>query len=371
MSESTELRSILADQVNRLLGDRVTKAALESAEAGSWPAELWQAIEENGLTRVLVPEEQGGVGGSWAEAEVVLRAAGRYQAPVPLAEGVLAGWLLSGAGLEMPEGPISVAPVRREETLSLRRDGDGFRLDGSATRIPWGRGVDHLAVLAMLDGAPWVALIAKSNWRAEPDANIAAEPRDSLRFDGAAVIAAAPAAEGVGADGLYRMGALARSAQIAGALACLLEQSVQYANDRVQFGRAIGKFQAVQQELARLAGEVAASGAATEAACRAACRTSDGGDAAPRSEPGASFEIAVAKTRCSEAASTGAAIAHQAHGAIGFTYEHSLHFATRRLWSWRAEFGSESHWAEEIGRAVAGRGAEALWPFITERRSAG
>jgi acyl-CoA dehydrogenase len=55
------------------------------------------------------------------------------------------------------------------------------------------------------------------------------------------------------------------------------------------------------------------------------------------------------------------------HGAIGFTYEHSLHFATRRLWSWRAEFGSESGWAVELGRRVAARGADALWSDITAR----
>ena len=66
-------------------------------------------------------------------------------------------------------------------------------------------------------------------------------------------------------------------------------------------------------------------------------------------------------------AGLGAGIAHQCHGAIGFTYEHSLHFVTRRLWSWRAEFGGESHWSLELGREVAARGAEALWPHLTSR----
>ena len=79
------------------------------------------------------------------------------------------------------------------------------------------------------------------------------------------------------------------------------------------------------------------------------------------------FEIAAAKIRVGEAAGLGAGIAHQSHGAIGFTYEHSLHFVTRRLWSWRAEFGGESHWSLEQGREVAARGAEALWPHLTSR----
>ncbi len=81
----------------------------------------------------------------------------------------------------------------------------------------------------------------------------------------------------------------------------------------------------------------------------------------------AGFEIAVAKIRTGEASGLGAGIAHQCHGAIGFTYEHTLHFVTRRLWSWRAEFGAEPYWAAMLGREVAGRGADALWPYLTAR----
>jgi len=357
MSERDELRSILADQVERLFADQVAKETLERAEAGGWDTALWQAVEENGLPRVLVPEDQGGVGGGWSEAAVVLRAAGRHQAPLPVAESVLAGWLLSGAGLEMPDGAVTVGPVRRDERLELSRDGDGWRLDGTLSRVPWGRNAGHIAVLAMADASPYAALVAAGGWQVSEDSNIAAEPRDGCRFDGAPVLAAAPAA--TDSAGFYQAGALARAAQIAGALEFVLAQSVQYANDRAQFGRPIGKFQAVQQELARLAGEVAASIAAVDMACRAAER-GDGG-----------FEIAAAKLRTSEAASAAAAIGHQAHGAIGFTYEHALHFATRRLWSWRAEFGSETAWAERLGRDLAGRGAEALWPYLTDRTATG
>ena len=57
--------------------------------------------------------------------------------------------------------------------------------------------------------------------------------------------------------------------------------------------------------------------------------------------------------RVGEAAGTGAAIAHQVHGAMGFTYEHTLHHATRRLWAWREEFGNETYWAMRLGRMVA------------------
>jgi len=78
------------------------------------------------------------------------------------------------------------------------------------------------------------------------------------------------------------------------------------------------------------------------------------------------LEVAVAKVRVGEAAGNGAAIAHQVHGAMGFTYEHSLHHSTRRLWAWREEFGNETLWAGRLGRLIAEHGAGELWPFITE-----
>ncbi len=357
MSGDSELRTILGDQVNRLLADRVGKNELESAETGASQQALWQAIEENGLPSVLVPEDQGGVGGGWDEAEVVIRAAGKYQAPVPLVENILAGWLLSHAGLEMPLGMTSLAPVRANEALSLVRSGGGYRITGEATRVPWGRSVGQLAVFCRCDGDPFVALVPKAAWRVMlEDRNIAAEPRDTLHFDGMVSAAGAlPAA--IDPDHLYAFGALARASQIAGALESVLENTVQYANDRTQFGKPIGKFQAVQQELARMAGEVAAAGAAVEAASRAA----------DRRQNDALFELAVAKIRASEAASIVAGITHQTHGAMGFTYEHTLHFATRRLWSWRAEFGSETYWAEALGRSLAAKGALALWPGLVDR----
>ena len=65
--------------------------------------------------------------------------------------------------------------------------------------------------------------------------------------------------------------------------------------------------------------------------------------------------------------SRGAAIAHQVHGAIGFTHEHSLHFATRRLWAWREEFGADAWWAERLGQAAIAAGAAGFWPALTQR----
>jgi alkylation response protein AidB-like acyl-CoA dehydrogenase len=274
---------------------------------------------------------------------------------VPLPETMIAGWLLAQGGLRVPTGPLALAPVHAGERLALTRAGAGWRLDGRATRVPWGAAAGHVVAVAEADAGPMIALVKAGAARVEAGKNLALEPRDTLEFASAPAVAAAPAPAWLGAAALQRYGAMVRAAQIAGGLEGILDQAVRYAGERRQFGRPIGAFQAIQQNLAVLAGHAAAAATAAEHAFRAA----DRGDA--------EFEVAAAKIRAGEAVSAGASIAHQVHGAIGFTYEHALHFTTRRLWSWRAEFGSESRWAIALGRAVAARGAEGLWPDLTAR----
>jgi acyl-CoA dehydrogenase len=348
-----ELGRLLSDTVTRLFNDLVTKELIESAEKGAWPDKLWHALEEGGLTLPLVPEAQGGAGGTWADAHTVVRAAGKHAAPVPLAETIVAGWLLGQAGLDVPMGPLTIAPVHRDERLRFARAGGGGTLHGTVTRVPWGAAAGHVVVVAEDGATPVIALVAKGAGRVTADRSLALEPRDTLVFDGAPVVAAAPAR--IAPDAVVLYGAMIRAAQMAGALESLLEQSARYATERKQFGKPIGNFQAIQHNLAVLAGHVAAAGIAAEHAFVAA----------DRGEP--RLAVAAAKVRAGEAAGLGAGIAHQVHGAIGFTYEHSLHFATRRLWSWRAEFGSESQWAHVLGRAVAARGADRLWADLTTR----
>jgi acyl-CoA dehydrogenase len=136
-----------------------------------------------------------------------------------------------------------------------------------------------------------------------------------------------------------------------------LDTAVTYAGERKQFGRPIGKFQAVQQNLAVLAGQVAAAGAAADAGVEALSES----DAAKQE-----FLAGVAKTRVGDAATITSEIAHQVHGAIGFTKEYSLQLSTRRLWSWRDEFGGDTEWAAKVGAYVCARGADALWPTLTD-----
>ncbi len=342
--------SIIVDTATRIFEDLCEPAVINAAEDGAWPEALWSALEESGLPLTWVADALGGAGAEMLDGFAVLRVAGRFAAPVPLAETLLAGWVLAQAGIPAPAGPLSALPVHADGTIELAADGS---LRGRARHVPFARNARHFAVVAR----GGVALVAAAAATIAPGTSLAGEPRDTVSFDAARPLATGTAA-GLDPAAVERLGAAIRAQQIAGALEHILDQSVQFALDRVQFGRPIAKFQAVQHNLAMLAGEVAAAGAAADAAAEAVAAHGIAGDQVEA-------EVAVAKIRAGEAAGTGAAIAHQVHGAMGFTKEHSLHHATRRLWAWREEFGNEAVWAARLGRMVAARGADALWPFIT------
>ena len=342
------MRDMFEDTVERLLGDIVTPALIQESEQGRWPSSLWQAIEDNGLPIAAVSESLGGVGGTWHDAFVLVRSAGRHAAPVPLAETILVNWLLAQLGVEPVSGPA---------TLGVSADGclDGDRFTGTMAHVPWGRAAPNVLTIVQ-HPKPAILVLATRDAEATAGLNMAREPRDTLTFEGASPVVMASIAEDVPADLLLMMGATVRSAQIAGALAAVLDTAIEYANQRVQFGRAIGKFQAIQHQIAILAEQTALASAGAEGAF-AACHTA-------RIWPDL-LPVAAAKSVASEAAGQGSAIAHSVLGAIGFTYEHALHLKTRRLLAWRSEFGSQADWSKRVGEASCQIGGESYWPYLT------
>jgi acyl-CoA dehydrogenase len=355
MSETALLEQVTAEILRDFAAGREPAAGGEGSADSGWAPALWEMLEAAGLPLVGVPEAHGGVGGGWPEIAAVVRAAGRFPAPVPLAEtAALAVWLLAMAGRPIPPGPLTVAPTRPSDRLEIAADGDRWRLRGSAARVPWASQASAIVVLAQHGTDTVVASVAPSACRVESGANLAGEPRNRVTFEDVRLADDAVARASLDADQLLVRGALVRAIQIVGALDRVLELTVGYAQARTQFGRPLGRFQAVQHELARLAGETVAAAAAVDGAIAAAAARRD-----------CSFEVAAAKVRTGEAASAGARIAHQLHGAIGFTQEHQLHRLTTRLWSWRDEFGAERDWAIRLGRFAAGAGPASYWDWFT------
>jgi len=330
----SEQRQLLSDSAARLF----------QANAG------WDEIDALGIADLLVPEDRGGSGADWDDACAVLQAAGHAQTPLPLAEAMLARKLLAETALEAPRSLLSIAanPVGK-----LARDARGWKFSGVVTSVPWGRDAAHVVTTVTSEGGPHVVVLAVADASVHKRTNLADEPRDDLRFDSTPALAA-PASSRE-AQRLLDYAALARTAQIAGALQSALERSIAYALERKQFGRAIGQFQAVQQQLALFGAETAAATCASRSAAIAA----SAGDA--------SFEIAAAKLRANQAIGVATATAHQVHGAIGFTREYALRQATQRLWSWRSEYGNDRYWSERLGRAVIERGADSFWGNLTDR----
>jgi hypothetical protein len=146
--------------------------------------------------------------------------------------------------------------------------------------------------------------------------------------------------------------ALAVACEMSGAMSAALELTVQYARERQQFGKALSTFQAIQQQLAVFTEEVAATNMAAASACRA------------RDRGPALFEIAAAKLRANIAVGTVTSVAHQVHGAMGFTKEYKLQRLTRALWQWRSDYGNDRHWSDELGRIIARQGADGFWPAL-------
>jgi acyl-CoA dehydrogenase len=306
----SENRTLLTDMAEGLFAEL----------AGADFAAAWPRLSEAGFATLLVPEEKGGFGGDWGDLFAVLKLAGQHDLPSVLGETIVAPKVLGDAGVDALEGAIGL-------------------LDGE--RVAFGR---HCGgVLA--PGKLLAGEICVWEEAASPDG----KPRD--RLDGTRGFEVAVSS---GAD-LRAKGAFVRVAMAAGALEAGFQLAIDHVNARVQFGKPLAKFQAVQQALAEASSEIAAVGAAGQAAAAAF----DAGDAR--------FEIAAAKLRTNRAIEIAVPILHRVHGAIGFTMEYPLNRHTRALMGWRSEFGNDAFWARSLGERTARLGGAGLWREITTR----
>jgi len=340
-----EQQRLISETLNRLLTDLCTPEVVDQSESGTFAENLWQALTETGLTAAGLEVDAGGSGGDLEDSLLAIREAARFAAPVPLAEHFIAGLLLSEQGQSIDSGPVTIASG--EFVIS-----EDLLLSGTATDVAFARWSTQVVLVAQGADGLKLCRVPASDFDIVQKNSVAGEPRDALSVSSKV---AAESAFSVGPQTPERiklMGAALRALMMSGALESVLEMTVQYSTERSQFGRPISKFQAIQQQLAILAGEVAAS----QMACHSVVDSfSTLGE----------LDIAIGKARIGEAVSICTDIAHQVHGAMGYTLEHSLNHRTRRLWSWREEYGNEREWQKLVGRHFSDQGADKIWSAMT------
>ena len=310
---------LFSDAVKALLTDHCTPAVVRAIEAGQPRAALWQALEDSGFADALVPESAGGAGLNLADVYPVLALCGSFAVPVPLGETLLARGLMAQVGVPVPVGSVvlatgQVAPDGRLHCAQVR----------CGTQADWvlvsNQGACRL--LSAADAQVQVAgfcLDAQLSW-----------PQSA--WDAAQAVP--------GTHDLVTLQAALYAAQLAGALMAVFSRTLQYANDRQQFGKPIGKFQAIQHQLSVMSEHAFAARMAAQLGLRTEGHVPD------------RLRVAMAKARTSEAALEVAGLSHSIHGAIGFTREFDLQLYTRRLHAWRQAAGSESYWHDVLGQAL-------------------
>ena len=337
---------LLVETVDKLLEEHATPERIGAAEGG-YDTALWSLLEESGLTLVGVPESRGGSGGTLHDFAAIAKAAGRHAAPVSLADSLTAANTVAGLSpLDVPTGPLAYAAVAP---------------DATRVRVPWAGAADHV-VLLTYSGGTAASSVAALNVVAKSDLVITAAGQNYpgepwLEIDTTNVGPGTPVEGPLTCTDALSAGALSRALLMAGACQRVAELSVQYVMEREQFGKPIGKFQILQHYLAEMAGEAAAAEAAADNAIDVIASGAGRGETTDA--------VAAAKAYAGRSVGIINRLAHQIHGAIGYTDEHRLQYWTRRLWAWRDEYGTETEWAAHFGRSLAAAGGDALWPRIT------
>ena len=353
-----ESENIVAETAEKIFADLADAQTINSDKKGGWKAPLWQALTEAGLPLSWVPEDCGGSGASLAEGFSVLSAAGRFAIAVPLAETMLAGWLLAQAKIASPEGAMTVAPASPKDRIALNADGT---LSGRARGVPFAKDARHIAVLAQGAGGVSIALVDAPRCRIEAGLNLASDGSDTVTFNNVAPVAIKPAPKGFDQDSLMLMGGGGAKPADRG------RAGIDARDQRALLQRA----RRVRKEDLEIPGGAAQSGKT---------RRRDRGRAWPRRpRPRIPSPMHLHSTmRCSWKRPRRRSVARRppkrarrspirSMARSASRIEHILHRYTLRALAWRDDFGHESYWAVELGKLVAARGADELWPLVASR----
>lgn len=329
------MQDLFAEAMHQLLAAHSSPAIIRAIEHSGDVAVLWQHLEDSGFMDALVEDERGGAGLSLTDVFSIVLACGRHALPAPLAQTLFVRALGGKSSAPLPKGPITIAP-------SCTRHVDGSL---HCIQVPFGLVAEW--TLIALEESAWLlpvsaaqstaaggngCLDADLRWRSLPDQAIALDHFTEWSL----------------------IGATATAALMAGALEKIFEMTVAYADDRIQFGKPIGKLQAIQQQLSVMAEHVFAARMAAQI-----------GFLSETAQPDL-LRGAVAKERTSAVAAAAAATAHAVHGAMGFTEEYDLQLYTRRLHEWRMAYGSETFWSARLGHAALSSSQARSLDFVRE-----
>ncbi len=374
MTES--FRPMLLETARRIFRRHAGIKVVAGASQAIWPEELWTHLEENGFTQVSAE------GLSFADGLALMRVAGYFSAPVPLGEAMVASAVLAAAKMNLPEGPIGLGTAQclaaghsqsagdsqsaghsQPHEYEIRQTPEGVLVTGVFSRVPWARNCQSLVLVFPVQGGWAAGVVQREGLHLEHGENLAGEPRDEVRLVDVILQDFAMLPKGWTGCHVLSQTALMQVMAASGALERLLEMTIAYANQRKQFGRPIARFQAVQHEIAELAAEAYAM----QAAANGIVSAFDGFEPDLGAWTSDQLQLgnqlaALGKMRLAQAAHIAGQNAHQVHGAMGFTMEYPLHFITRRLWSWRQEYGNETTWA---GSVAADLQTQEVWNYLT------
>ncbi len=362
--EQEELRKVVRDFLNAK-SDEPTVRELMDTESGYDEAVWTQMAEQMGLQGLVIPEEYGGSGYSFVELIVVLEEMGRRLLCAPyFSTVVLAGQTLIHSGDDEAKSAYlpgiasgeTVATVAFTEpngrwdesavTATATPDGDGWKIDGEKLYVLDGHTADLIITAARTDaGVSLFAVAGDAPGLTRTALSTMDQTRKQARLEYSSVPATLIGADGSGWDTLSTvldLAAVALAAEQVGGSQEVLEAAVQYAKDRVQFGRPIGSFQAIKHKCADMLLEVES---AKSAAYYAGWCASELNDELPS-------VASLAKAYCSEAYFHAAAENIQIHGGIGFTWEHPAHLYFKRAKSSELLFGDPTYHRELLAQRI-------------------
>jgi len=349
----------MQDSIRALLATRYDLARLRQiSDEKGFDETLWQALAEAGVFAMMVPEAHNGLGLAPVDAVLLFEEFGRALAPAPVVETMLASWLIARFGTpdqqatylpRIASGALRVTLAHAEaeagpgsEDIGLRAlvDRDAWKLNGAKTLVPNASVADLMLVTARFGETGQLGLAlceagATGLTRREHQTLDHASRHHALEFAGVVAEVLGGAPDAVSVELLLDLGAAAAAAEMAGVASRVLEDSVAYAAQRVQFGKPIGSFQAIKHKCADIATAVEG---ARSAAYGAALALNGTGDMAK--------PVSIAKAFAGEAARRACNDAVQIHGGIGFTWDLGLHLWLRRTRLLETSYGDVA-WHQE------------------------